>query len=141
MADTLILDRILDYYDLPQLFVARDAFQTLYLCLLYADDVAPSYTAIRISPDRLQGFLKGQADLRSLFQTPEKDGEYFDVVFTDSAYNLTPAPFSVIPEDRLPEEGYVMSVPDTETVRLSVPSADTGLLLNLARKFGWACVF
>ena len=38
MEDVLRIDKILDFCDVPQLFVARDAFDTLYLCLLYDDD-------------------------------------------------------------------------------------------------------
>ena len=34
----LRIDKILDFCDVPQLFVARDAFDTLYLCLLYDDE-------------------------------------------------------------------------------------------------------
>ncbi len=33
MEDVLRIDKILDFCDVPQLFVARDAFDTLYLCL------------------------------------------------------------------------------------------------------------
>ena len=34
MVDVLRIDKILDFCDVPQLFVARDAFDTLYLCLV-----------------------------------------------------------------------------------------------------------
>ena len=47
-------------------FVARDAFDTLYLCLLYEDELLCRYTGIRISARRLEDFLSGGIDLRSL---------------------------------------------------------------------------
>ena len=37
METKLMIDQILDYCDVPQLFTARDTFDTLYLCLLYED--------------------------------------------------------------------------------------------------------
>ena len=37
MEDVLRIDKILDFCDVPQLFVARDAFDT---CLLYTSDAA-----------------------------------------------------------------------------------------------------
>ena len=64
MEDVLRIDKILDFCDVPQLFVARDAFDTLYLCLLYDDETVYRYTGIRISTRRLESFLAGKADLR-----------------------------------------------------------------------------
>lgn len=57
MEDVLRIDKILDFCDVPQLFVARDAFDTLYLCLLYDDETVYRYTGIRISTRRLESFL------------------------------------------------------------------------------------
>ena len=81
MEDVLRIDRILDFCDVPQLFVARDAFDTLYLCLLYDDETVCRYTGIRISTHRLESFLVGEADLRLLYLQPESEHEYYDVVF------------------------------------------------------------
>lgn len=67
MEDVLRIDKILDFCDVPQLFVARDAFDTLYLCLLYDDETVYRYTGIRISTRRLESFLAGKADLRLLY--------------------------------------------------------------------------
>ena len=50
MEDVLRIDKILDFCDVPQLFVARDAFDTLYLCLLYDDE-----TVYRRSEERRVG--------------------------------------------------------------------------------------
>lgn len=71
MEDVLRIDKILDFCDVPQLFVARDAFDTLYLCLLYDDETVYRYTGIRISTRRLESFLAGKADLRLLYLQPE----------------------------------------------------------------------
>ena len=73
MEDVLRIDKILDFCDVPQLFVARDAFDTLYLCLLYDDETVYRYTGIRISTRRLESFLAGKADLRLLYLQPENE--------------------------------------------------------------------
>ena len=39
----LFLDRILEFYGVPQILVAKDSFGTQYLCLLF-DDGAGCYT-------------------------------------------------------------------------------------------------
>jgi len=59
MNDTLTMERVIDFYDMPQLFVARDGFNTLYLCLLFDDSPSARYTAIRISDNRLKAFANG----------------------------------------------------------------------------------
>ena len=68
MKDVLRIEKILDFCDAPQLFVARDAFDTLYLCLLYEDEPTYRYTGIRISARRLDAFLAGQGT-RSIIST------------------------------------------------------------------------
>ena len=73
MENVLRIEKILDFCDVPQLFVARDAFDTLYLCLLYEDELLCRYTGIRISARRLEDFLSGGIDLRSLFIHPESN--------------------------------------------------------------------
>ena len=89
MEDVLRIDKILDFCDVPQLFVARDAFDTLYLCLLYDDETVYRYTGIRISTRRLESFLAGKADLRLLYLQPENKHEYYDVVFQSGEYQRT----------------------------------------------------
>ena len=56
METKLTIDQILDYCDVPQLFTARDAFDALYLCLLYEDSPVCRYTAIRLSSKPCRSF-------------------------------------------------------------------------------------
>lgn len=72
---------VIVFYEVPQIFIATDIFDTKYLCLLYPhdDELCYRYLAVKISEKRLNLF-KGQViDLLSIYQTPE-DGCYFDVV-------------------------------------------------------------
>ena len=123
MEDVLRIDKILDFCDVPQLFVARDAFDTLYLCLLYDDETVYRYTGIRISTRRLESFLAGKADLRLLYLQPENEHEYYDVVFQSGEYQKT-----------------LLSGEKRENVVINLPIKDRSLLAELVRKFGWACM-
>ena len=44
----LFLDRILEFYGVPQILVAKDSFGTQYLCLLFDDGAGCRYTGIKI---------------------------------------------------------------------------------------------
>lgn len=140
MSDELRLDKILDFYDNPQLFIARDKFDAQYLCLLYDDSKAPSYTAVRISNDRLDDFLAGKTDLRQLFANPEIKGEYYEVVYTHNHLGISPLGIHALPEDRLPDAGYKLDSDSQESITVSLPVKDHGLFTELVRKFGWACM-
>ena len=131
MEDVLRIDKILDFCDVPQLFVARDAFDTLYLCLLYDDETVYRYTGIRISTRRLESFLAGKADLRLLYLQPENEHEYYDVVFQSGEYQKTLLKESVLLEDKLPAEGYVLSGEKRENVVINLPIKDRSLLAEL----------
>lgn len=140
METKLTIDQILDYCDVPQLFTARDTFDTLYLCLLYEDNPICSYTAIRLSSKRLTEFLSGKLDLRFLFVHPELDQEYFDVIFQNNEYQMGTMLKQTLPEERLPAEGYYMVSNSRENVVVNIPMNDRNLLKELVRKFGWACM-
>ena len=140
METKLTIDQILDYCDVPQLFTARDTFDTLYLCLLYEDNPICSYTAIRLSSKRLTEFLSGKLDLRFLFVHPELDQEYFDVIFQNNEYQMGTMLKQSLPEERLPAEGYYMVSNSRENIVVNIPMNDRNLLKELVRKFGWACM-
>lgn len=141
MKGQLFIEKILDFCDVPQLFVARDAFDTIYLCLLYEDEPSCKYTAIRISSKLLQTFLNGEKDLRELFENPENKSEFFDVEFSDGNYYFETCQTAKLDEDKLPLSGYKMKKDDHEEVVVHIPVSDRNLLKDLVRKFGWACVF
>ena len=138
--ENLVVDKILDYCDVPQLFTARDAFDTLYMCLLYEDEPACCYSAIRISSKRLGNFLMGKMDLRALFLFPEKAGEYFEVVYQDNQYKLSALGTKKLPEEKLPAEGYFISPDERENIVINLPVKDHGLLKELVHKLGWVCM-
>ena len=140
METNLMIDQILDYCDVPQLFTARDAFDTLYLCLLYEDSPICRYTGIRTSSKRLSEFLNGKHDLRFLFVHPEQCGEYFDISLQSNEYHKEVLYEHILQEDKLPAEGYYMVGNTRENVVVNIPMNDRSLLKELVRKFGWACM-
>ena len=140
METKLMIDQILDYCDVPQLFTARDTFDTLYLCLLYEDSPICRYTVIRISSKRLSDFLSGEFDLRFLYVNPEQSGEYFDMSFRNNEYQMNMMSEHILSEERLPTEGYYIVGDTRENVMVNIPMNDRSLLKELVRKFGWACM-
>lgn len=87
---------VIVFYEVPQIFIATDIFDTRYLCLLYPHDneLCYKYLAVRISEKRLNLF-KGQViDLLSIYQEPE-DGSYFDVIVKD-ANDIIATPLAAI---------------------------------------------
>jgi hypothetical protein len=140
MKNKLKIEKILDFVDVPQLFVARDSFDTRYLCMLYDDESVCRYSAIRISANRLDDFYQGVCDLRYLFLYPENTGEYFDVSFIDGEYILSLSNETSFSETKLPAEGYKLSADLNDKVIVNLPLKDHNLLTELVRKFGWACM-
>ena len=135
-----MIDQILDYCDVPQLFTATDAFDTLYLCLLYEDSPGCRYTGIRTSSKRLSEFLNGKYDLRFLFVHPEQCGEYFDISLQNNEYHKEIQNEHILQEEKLPTGGYYMLGDTRENVIVNIPMNDRSLLKELVRKFGWACM-
>ena len=99
---------VIVFYEVPQIFIATDIFDTKYLCLLYptAEELCYKYLAVRISEKRLNLF-KGQIiDLLSIYQDPE-DGCYFDVVVKDANDIIaTSLPANQIQPFMLPDDGF-----------------------------------
>lgn len=140
MKNVLRLEKILDFYDVPQLFVGRDKFDAQYICLLYDDTDVCRYTAVKISGDRLHRFLSGNEDLRSIFVNPENAGEFFEVVYDNNNFEMTPLQMHSIEEKRLPDAGYTIDADTHETMTVNLPVKDHGLFTELVHKFGWACL-
>lgn len=140
MKEVLRLEKILDFYDVPQLFVGRDKFDARYICLLYDDTDVCRFTAVKISGNRLGRFLSGSEDLRSIFVNPENAGEYFDVVYENGNFEITPLPKKSIEEKKLPDAGYTINADTHETMTVNLPVKDHGLFTELVHKFGWACL-
>lgn len=140
MNNVLKLDKILDFYDEPQLFIGRDMFDAQYICLLYEDSPVCRYTAVKISSNRLNSFLSGKEDLRSIFEKPENSKEYFEVAYDNNSFEISSLQCDKLPEDRLPENGYTLDAESHETHTVNIPVKDHGLFTELIHKFGWACL-
>lgn len=134
------MDKLLEFVDVPQLFLARDKFDTQYLCLLYEDEPTCKYTAVKISPEQFSLFIQKKTDLRTLYVTPELAGEYFDVEYSDNNYTMTRCSYDVIPEERLPESDYYFDDTDLENITVQVPKKDKPLFLHILRHRGWVAM-
>lgn len=145
---TLTLNKVLDYYDFPQIFVGDDAVGTHYLCLLFAyDDVNRfQYIGVQISKQRLDSYIAGKLDLRDAYLDPETENAVFLVIVKDkqitAVKQLQP---SEITEDMLPEKDYFFDVDDyidddetsIDRYQLDVPSKDKETFSTLISRMGW----
>lgn len=137
--NTLKIDNILSYYDVPQIFVAKDIFSTKYLCLLYDNEEVCKYTGIKISNERLNEYTRGKIDLRSVFTKPE-DETYFDITYDNDKLNFSKFNTTQLTEDKLPEPGFYNEVERYENITLQVPVSDRNIFAEIISRFGWACV-
>ena len=77
MNNELTINKILDYCDEPQLFIARDMFDAQYICLLYADEETPKYTAVKISNAKKGYTLDAETQESITVHLPIKDHGLF----------------------------------------------------------------
>ena len=104
----LTMKEILDFYDTPQLFVAReDGSGTLFLCLLYHtnDDGTSLHIAVDITREKLNEVTSGKLDLRDVFTNPERF--WFDV--TDNGEMIATIRTEPPTEDMLPDKDYYLN--------------------------------
>ena len=72
----------LEYYDVPQVYVAADAMATRYLCTLFDKAVFDDYKyiGVQISEPCLMAFIGGQLDLCEAYLHPEVDNAVYLVL-------------------------------------------------------------
>lgn len=99
--------RILEHYDVPQLFIAEDILGVRYLCLLYGieENGELKVIGVAVSTDRLNDFVKGHIDLLTMFTSPELEDSIFNIHMKEDGiyaehYN------GVLYSSMLPEKGY-----------------------------------
>lgn len=123
------IERILIFYDIPQLFVAQDSIGTKYVCLYVEENeinLEYNYVAISISKRKLKLLMTGQIDVRDAFEHPETHVWYV-VNFMDSSLTISLAPFTQIKENFLPEFG--LYIPETKVFEES-PIIEESISLN-----------
>jgi len=131
--------KILIYYDLPELFLAKDNIETKYICLRTPDEVKPSYVSLPVSNKKLHDIQIGSIDLRNAFAKSEM-GYWLISNFIDDAYLLSNRmDWSSLPNELLPEEGYFLEKPtdiDPVMIRESNEKYNTILHLSLSDRPG-----
>lgn len=134
----------LEFYDVPQLFIATDVLGVNYLCVLYSQDMAYNYLAVRISQIKLDAYLAGQIDLRKIYTQPEQEHSLYKVTVENKKIEATALlqPREVT-EDMLPESGFYhdaeSAIEDntTDTLQLCIPKSDSSFLAEMVHRMGW----
>jgi hypothetical protein len=108
--------RILLYYDVPEIFIGIDTIGANYLCLLaeeHSDNL--HYICTQISGSRLYDVLEGTFDIRSVFEKPELPQVYeLQTNKVEQKGNLEIIPLDVLNPAFLPEKGLYLSPPGIE---------------------------
>lgn len=144
----LTLIHTLEFYDVPQIFVASDATGTNYLCTLYQHDEGSGYMylGVQISEPRLMAFVGGQLDLRDTYIHPEVENAlYLVIVKQDKITATSILQPQDIKEEMLPEAGYYYDASDlngdsdsqTDTYQLEVPTHDRITFSTIISRMGW----
>lgn len=98
---------ILEFYDIPHLFIGVDQINTKYICLLSSEnDERYFYVCTPISQQLLLAFLSGKKDLREIFIQPETETIYFFEIYEATDTFCLSIFDDIIPEEYLPEEGF-----------------------------------
>ena len=141
----LTLIQVLEYYDVPQIFVAVDVIGTRYLCTLFENtDDGYKYLGVQISEPRLMAFLGGQLDLREAYVHPEDDNALYVVVSKKEILAATELNSKELTENMLPEIGYLFDSSDivtdaseSDVYQLEVPVHDRITFSTLVGRMGW----
>lgn len=105
---TLRLTKILEYYDVPQLFLATDQLNSNFICMMteFIAGTGYIYFAVQLSETKLRNFLLGEEDLRQIYLHPEVDDAYFRVVVHNQIISAESFSRDSITESILPDDGY-----------------------------------
>lgn len=129
---TLKLTKILEFYDVPQLFVAIDLLNSNFICMMteFIADSGYIYFAVQVSQDRLKRFLLGEEDLRQLYLNPEVEDAYFKVTVHNQVITAEAFSRDRITESILPDEGYYYeNDEDTENLELVAKTQQEGFTI------------
>ncbi|KQV44898.1 DUF6575 domain-containing protein [Duganella sp. Root336D2] len=109
----LTQDLVLLFYDVPQVFLARDQIGCRYVCMIGNDDTdsGPIYSCVAISAARADMLTSGKLDLRSVFEAPELSEFYLAHFSTgdDRTLAAKQAEYAIFPANSLPGEGLVFN--------------------------------
>jgi hypothetical protein len=109
----IFIKDILLYYDTPQLFVARDAIGTNYLCMLVEqNEEFDNFACLQMSEQKFNHFSTGHIDLRDVFLSPEIQA-FYQVKINDyglNYYEIETLECEKFPDNWLPDEGVFINI-------------------------------
>lgn len=137
MKKILSIFKVLFYYDQPEIFLARDVFGINYICLAVEIEGDLRYISVPISNSRLELLLKGEEDLRAVFENPEAREWYLIDKFASEMiaefWNV-----ASVSDDYLPDPGFVFDeseIEDNEIWREVVERNNTVIHLAVSDKY------
>lgn len=113
------VSEILVYYDVPEVFVAKDLVETNYLAMMIDIDDSYKYLSIAISPQKLGLFVSGNLDLLQIFKDPEvREFIILSPGNEDDDLFIIDKVLYEIDDEWLPNEGFYLSTPFSDDSRI-----------------------
>ncbi len=105
---TIKLVEILNYYEVPQIFLGVNDSGIPCVCTLYddTDEDCFIYVGVEISMSRLNELLCGKIDLRNIYTNHEQKCSLLRVYVRYQSITAEEMPDSDLEERMLPEDGY-----------------------------------
>lgn len=98
--------KILEYYDIPLVFLGKDKFNCSYLCTCVEDDPI-KYICIQMSEPRINELLSNTVSLRTCYTQPENKIFFESIIESqDDLIVLNEIVLADLPEEYLPEADY-----------------------------------
>ena len=140
----LTIKHTLEFYDVPQLFVAADALNTHYLCVLFSQAEGYEYLGVQVSELKLRSFMSGEIDLRMMYVEPETDDSLYHITVQDKVITADRLLNSAdITPEMLPEPGFyyeseeALAATETDTYLIDLPPSDRRMFADISKRMGW----
>ena len=140
----LTMKHTLEFYDVPQLFVAADTLNTHYLCVLFSQAESYEYLGVQVSELKLRSFMAGEIDLRMMYEDPEADDSLYHVTVQDKTITADKLLSKAdITNEMLPEPGFyyepeeAVETTETDTILIDLPSSDRRMFTDMSKRMGW----
>lgn len=135
---TIKLVEILNYYEVPQIFLGEYDSGIPCVCTLYddTDEDCFKYVGVEISMSRLKELLCGKIDLRNIYINHEQKCSLLIVYVKYQSITAEEIPDSDLEECMLPEEGYyfnpahVIKKSSTDKYTLFITQEDIDQMIN-----------
>ncbi|MGL6014661.1 MAG: DUF6575 domain-containing protein [Selenomonadaceae bacterium] len=109
----IIPQRVLVFYDNPEVFIGIDQVDSKYICILAeVERDSLRYLCCPVSTKRLINICNGEIDLHNALKAPETNFFYYTTTDNDSISYATMVDIKNIPDNHIPAPGFIINTFD-----------------------------